>query len=269
MPIRRLLLVAVAALLLACDAAGAASSGTRGLTLRASFPSGARLGGESPLRLGLTIDPHVLSSPVRELRLRFPASLGLATSGLGASICRRAPSDFEKVMVRGRGLAGCSPNAVMGRGNARAEIRLGSSVRSEAVVIPELARIAMLAGPIEQERFGLVFLANGIRPFGVTLVFGGHIEPAPAPWGGTLVLGFRPVPNAFEAEVALLAIAFEIGAPEIRYRERRAGRTVTYRPEGIVLPPTCPRGGGFPFSADLAFHDGSRARARTLIRCPR
>ena len=268
----RIATAAAAALAVAALAAPAAGAAGRAaaeppVELTASLPAGARLGAESPVRLGLRIDPRRLPTPVRELRLRFPASLGIATSGLGAATCRRTAAEFEAVMIRGYGLAGCSPNAVMGRGTARAEVRFGPSSTEGPITIPELASVSMLAAPFDDGRFGLLFLANGTRPFGVTLAYKGRIEPAPAPWGGALTLLIAPVPNEFDAEIALTAIAFEIGAPQIRYRERRNGRTSWYRPEGVVLPSRCPRG-AFPFHAQLTFADGTTRDVRTTMRCP-
>lgn len=268
----RTLLAAAAALLLAAPVADAAPSrraaGDGAVALRASFAPGARLGTESPIRLGLRVDTRRAPAAVREVRLRFPASLGLATSGLGAASCRRTDAELTAVLIDGFGLAGCSPNAVMGRGSARAEVRFGPGPASGPEKIPELAAVTMLAAPFVGDRFGLLFIANGLRPFGATMVFAGTIEPARPPFGGTLLMRAPAVPNQFEADVALTAIEFEIGAPDIRYTERRGGRTVSYRPEGVVLPPRCPHA-GFPFEAELTLADGRRVRAATAIRCPR
>jgi len=237
------------------------------VTLSASFPAGARLGAETPIRLRLAVDAKRLRSPVREVRLSFPASLGIATSGLGAATCRRTRAELEAVLIDGVGLAGCSPNAVMGHGSARAEVRLGAVPGAGPLVVPELARVSMLAAPFENDQFGLLFIANGVRPFGATLVFAGTIEPAAAPFGGTLLMRAPPVPTQFAAEIALTAIAFEIGAPGIRYR--RPGKSERwYRPDGIVLPGRCPKV-GFPFHARLTFEDGTQAETRTAAPCPR
>lgn len=268
----RTLLAALAALLLASPVAAAAAArsaaGDGAVTLRASFAPGARLGAESPIRLGLSVDTRKAPAAVREVRLSFPASLGLATSGLGASTCRRTAAELAAVLIDGLGLAGCSPNAVMGRGTARAEVRFFPGPASGPELIPERASVTMLAAPFVEDRFGLLFIANGLRPFGATMVFAGTIEPASPPFGGTLLMRAPAVPNQFEADVALTAIAFEIGSPDLRYTERRGGRTVSYRPEGVVLPPRCPRA-RFPFEAELTLADGRRVRAATTIRCPR
>lgn len=284
----RTLIAALAALLLAAPVAADAATGraatdgaaattaaakrrTTGdgaVSLRASFPSGARLGAETPIRLALRVDTRRARAAVRELRLRFPASLGLATSGLGAETCQRTTAELAAVLIDGHGLAGCSPNAVMGRGTARAEVRFPPGPAAGPTMIPEYASVTMLAAPFANEQFGLLFLANGLRPFGATLVFAGTIEPAKAPFGGTLLMRAPAVPNQFGVDVALTAIAFEIGSPDLRYSERRGGRTVSYKPEGVVLPPRCPRG-GFPFEADLTLADGSRVHAATAVPCPR
>jgi hypothetical protein len=246
-----------------------ASARANDVQLTAAFAPGARLGTETPLRLGLSIDPRRVESPVREVRLTFPASLGILTSGLGTATCRRPASDFAKVIIDAvNELAGCSRNAVMGRGTARAEIRLGGHDRASSQVIPEEANVTMLAAPFTSNRPGLLFLANGLRPFGVTLGYSGRIDPAPAPFGGTLTMTVAPVPNLYDATVALTSISFVIGAPSIRYRTGHGPRATLYRPVGITLPDRCPRA-GFPFRATLALADGSQVRARAAVACPR
>ncbi|MBB4662794.1 hypothetical protein [Conexibacter arvalis] len=269
MTLRGTVLAALAAMIAAgVGAAAAGAASDPGVRLTAAFPRDARLGAETPVAVGLKIAPRHLPAPVEELRLRFPDTLGIATSGLGAATCSRPAADFEKVMIAAVRLAGCSPNAVMGRGTARAEVRLGGHDRASSLVIPELANVTMLAAPFRADRFGLLFLANGQRPFGVTLAFAGEIGPAPRPFGGSLVMRVPPVPNQFDAVVALTQIAFEIGARDIRYRRGSGARASWYRPEGIVLPRRCPRA-GFRFELELRLADGRRPRASAVAPCPR
>jgi hypothetical protein len=231
--------------------------------LNARFEPGARLGRTSALSLSLRVAPRpIVTAPLARLRLEFPASLGVATSGLGIVPCVRPPSDFEAVLIDGLGLAGCSPNAVMGVGTARADIRIGT------LTVPEEAGIAMLSGPTVGNRTGLVFYVTGWRPFGALIALQGRIDDAPAPFGGAIALEVPSIPNDFDADFALRRISFEIGGAELRYRERRGGRTVSYRPEGIGLPERCPAG-GFRFRARLTFADGMRTTATETIRCPR
>lgn len=259
------LVVAIAAISIAATPAPGVATRPP-VALIAGFPADARRGAETPVRLRLAVDARQLRSAIREVRLSFPASLGLATSGLGAATCRRTRAELEAVLIDGVGLAGCSPNAVMGRGTARAEVRL-TAPGAGPMVIPELARVSMLAAPFVKGQFGLLFVANGVRPFGATLVFAGMIEPAAGPFGGTLLMRVPPVPTNFDAEIALTEIAFEIGAPTIHYRHPGA-RARWYRPDGIVLPRRCPTA-GLPFHARLTFEDGTHAETRTSARCPR
>lgn len=259
---RRRAITALSLVLALCAGVPAAASAARSpAQLAVGFDADARLGSPTALRLGLAVDPRHAPSAVTEIRLRFPASLGLATSGLGLAECRRSALEFEEVLIEGRGLAGCPGNAVMGYGSARAEVRIGT------LAIPEYARITLLSGPVVDGLTGLVALVDGRRPFGGKLAYAGRLLPARAPFGGELSLAIPPVPNKLDAIVALLSLEFAIGSREIVYRERVRGRTVAYRPDGIMLPQRCPRG-GFRFQLRLAFADGSDASAGAVARCP-
>lgn len=255
--------VSSALLLTALAAAPVATAAAPPASLSARFEAGAKLGRASALNLTLRVASRpIVKAPLARLRLEFPASLGVATSGLGLVPCVRSASDFESVLIDGLGLAGCSPNAVMGVGTARADIRVGT------LTVPEEAGIAMLSGPTVGSQTGLVFYVTGWRPFGALIALQGRLEDARAPFGGAISLDVPSIPNDYDADFALRRISFEIGGSQLRYRERRGGRTVTYRPEGIGLPDRCPAG-GFRFRARLAFADGMRTTASTTIPCPR
>jgi hypothetical protein len=68
--------------------------------------------------------------------------------------------------------------------------------------------------------------------------------------------------------VAVVDLSATLGPRGLLYSERVGGRTVMYRPGGILLPPTCPHG-GFRFTATFGFEDGSHAAAKAAVRCPR
>jgi hypothetical protein len=230
----------------------------------AGFDRGAQLGASSAMHAELAIDPRRLPSPVTEVRVLYPKGLGLIASGLALASCARPPSDFEEVLVNVRGLGGCSPNAVLGFGTARAEVRLG-----DGQVIPETGTLTVLAGPIEQGAVGLVAIVRGEHPFGATLIYGGELAAASRRFGGALVFRVPPIPSIADlATVALVNLRLSIGTSAITYYRRPARRTGAYHPDGITLPSRCPRG-GFRFRAQLAFQDGSRAAAGVAVRCPR
>lgn len=232
-------------------------------TLTASFDPAARLGSSTAIHLGLAIDPRRAPSPVAELRLLYPASLGVTTSGLGLAVCRRVATDFQTVLIHGRGLAGCPRNAVMGYGTARAEVRFVG-----AATYPEIGRITVLSGPVTDGQLGLVAYVDGHHPFGAKLAYAGRVLSAPAPFGGALAIRLPAIPEIHGiATVALVELQLAIGSDDITYHERVNGKTIAYTPEGILLPDRCPRG-GFRFSARLAFQDGSAARADAIAPCP-
>jgi hypothetical protein len=68
-------------------------------------------------------------------------------------------------------------------------------------------------------------------------------------------------------DVAVTDVHVTLGG-RLTYYERVHGRRVPYRPQGILLPKRCPRG-GFRFSATFTFLDGTQAQAQTTVRCPR
>jgi hypothetical protein len=231
--------------------------------LTAGFDRDAVLGAPSALRIGLRVDPRREPSPVSEVRLLYPRRLGVVSSGLGLAACTQPESDFVEVIVEGVGLDGCPRNSVMGYGTLVAEVRL-----SDGQVIPEYGTLALLSGPLADGVLGLVVQIDGERPFGGRLLLGGHVAPAPAPYGGAIAVQVPAIPSLVGvADIALIDLRLTVGDPRIRYAERVRGRLVRYRPEGIVLPSRCPRE-GFRFRARLRFEDGGRAAARTTVPCP-
>jgi len=232
--------------------------------LSARFDRDAVLGGATALDVDLRLDPVRLpSAQLVGVRFEYPASLGLISSGLGLAVCRRPASDFAQVLLSATGLAGCPVNSVMGYGMARAIIRLNSGQ-----AIPEYATVTLLSGPIEHGHLDLVVFVDGQRPFGAKLAFAGQVLGAPPPFGGALSVTMPQIPRIQQlATVSLVELRVVIGSHAIRYRERRRGRVVTYRPSGIELPAACPRR-GFPFRAQVTFADGTRRDARSTTACP-
>jgi hypothetical protein len=243
----------------------AAARGAEPIQLTAGFDADAVLGAATALHLALHVDPRA-PSPVSELRLLYPASLGVVSGGLGLESCRRPESDFVEVIVDGPlGRAGCPANAVMGYGTVRADVRISSTGQ----VIPEYATLVVLTGPIERGNLGLVIFIDGQRPFGGKFVLAGDVGAAPAPFGGALALRLPVVPGLADvATVALIDFRVVIGARQIVYYERtRDERRIAYHPEGVVLPGHCPKR-GFRFRARVVFQDGGHAMTSATAPCP-
>jgi len=264
---RRAVRVALSALCASGALAVAATApvGAAGpVRITAAFDRDAALGGATALDVVLRLDPRRLTTaPLTEVRFAYSRSLGIVSSGLGLAACTRPAADFAKVLITAPGLGGCPPNAVMGKGTARALVRL-----TNGQVIHEYATVTLLSGALEQGRLGLVVYVDGQRPFGAKLAFAGDVRGARPPYGGQIVMRMPVIPGLEElATVSLVEMRISIGSPAIRYYERRGGRLVAYRPEGIVLPARCPTG-GFRFRAEVGFADGSRRSATSATPCP-
>lgn len=263
--------VAALALLLALCwtgwAAGTASARASGpVRVTATFDRGARLGSSTAVDLTLRLDPRRLTTaPLTEVRLAYPQELGLVSSGLGLATCSRPASDFAKVLVSGPLFGGCPANSIMGYGEARAVVRLTQNGQ----VIPEYATLALLSGPIEAGGLGLVVYVEGRRPFGAELAFAGDVVDAAPPYGGVMTVRMPIIPGIADlATVSLVELRMVIGSHAIRYVRRRGHQLVAYRPDGVELPATCPRG-GFRFHAEVRFADGGRRSASSATPCPR
>jgi hypothetical protein len=88
------------------------------------------------------------------------------------------------------------------------------------------------------------------------------------PFGGVVSIAVPLIASLPEApDVSIVRLRATLGPDGVTYYEHVPGETLDYQPPGILLPPTCPRG-GFPFAAQFNFVDGSHASARTVDPCP-
>jgi hypothetical protein len=254
----------------AANATAAASAGpaatAKPVRLTAALAPGARLGGASPLRIGLHVDPRAKQSPVDGIQLRYPGSLGITTSGLGIAACRHTQAQFDNVVVdHGIGLVGCSPNAVIATGTATGAVH---NLDTGEKLTAEVGTITVLTGPLTRDRLDLVAQVTGWHPVGAKLVYAGRLTPSAPPYGGAMSITVPQIPPTYGATVTLLDLNLTLGSSDIVYKRRAGGRTVSYRPGGIALPARCPRG-GFRFAASFHFADGSTSSDSATARCPR
>ncbi len=226
------------------------------------------------VRLSATLNPEILGhetmlgfdfhirathgrvpSPVRGIALRYPNDLGIATSGLGLATCRQ--SSLEAL-----GLRACPPNSIMGSGAASVEIPVGPEI------VRETTKLTIVRAPVSAGRFALIFYADGSSPVQAQLALPAFLLTSGGPFGGNLDIHLPLVPSLPEsADVALIQLRARIGPEHLTYYERVHGRTIAFRPHGIRLPKSCPRG-GFPFAATFAFSDGTHRTARASTPCP-
>ena len=194
--------------------------------------------------------------PLTQIELRYPDNLGLGLSGLGLATCTSA-------ILEASGPSGCPPNSVMGYGQALTGIVLGTTP------ITESAPITILRSPDVEGHLAVLFSSEGTAPVDTRIVFPGLLLPAPAPFGGLVSVGIPLVPTLPGAPyISVIWLHATLGPRKVTYDEEVNGKTLAYKPKGILLPRSCPHA-GFPFAAQFSFFDGSIASARGAVPCPR
>jgi hypothetical protein len=224
--------------------------------LTASFQP-ERLGRRTTLSFGfhITAPGGLIPPALTEIDLSYPDKLGIALSGLGLATCTAAALEAS-------GLPGCQADSIMGFGDATAEISLGADVVAETVPI------TILRAPDEENHIALLLDAVGTTPLNTTAVFTGALLPAPLPYGGTVSIDAPLIPSLPGApNVAIVALHATLGPAGVTYYEHIPGETLGYQPPGLLLPPTCPRG-GFPFAVRFSFVGGAQASATAVDPCP-
>jgi hypothetical protein len=193
--------------------------------------------------------------PLTALDLRYPSDLGIALSGLGLDTC--SPETLQTA-----GPQACPADSLMGSGSAFAEIPFGPQL------VQESTAVTIVRAPSENGHLALLIHAAGASPVIANIVFPALLLPSTAPFGERLRADVPLIPSLPGApDVAMVSMHATLGPKGIVYNERVGRTTVSYRPNGILLPDRCPHG-GFPFAATFAFLDGTHAIARTNVPCP-
>lgn len=239
-----------------CLPGAAAASNTA--TLRASF-SPNRLSTSTTIgfgfELGTTEGPEVPPPPLVKAIIRMPSGMNYTTTTLGLAICT------EKALLE-KGASGCPPNSRLGSGEAFVEVPFGSERGRE---LPE---IQAFMGPPSNGNMVVLFYANGQEPVFAQLVFTGELLPASGAFGANLDTKIPLIPSVPNGPpVSIVRVSTTIGPGKLVYTKYVHGKLVHFHPLGISVPARCPKG-GFPFSADFQFLDGSTAHASTVVPCP-
>jgi len=249
-------LIGLGAALLACALAPASAIASPTVTLHTSFTPN-RLGASTTIGFGFDIaGPNgAVPPPLRTVSLKLPPGINYLTTTLGLAICQPAA-------LLERGLAGCSPNSRLGFGSAYVEVPFGETSGHE---IPD---IQALMGPPRNGNIVVLFYADGREPVYAQLVFEGELIAGSQTLGGSLNAAVPLVPSvAAGPPVSIVKVRTTIGPAHLTYYEHVRGRTISFHPTGVSLPPRCPRG-GFLFSAAFSFEDGSSAVASSTVPCP-
>ena len=225
-------------------------------TLHASF-SPDRLGASTTIAFGFQIASAdgLAPPPMTSLDLQMPAGINFTTTTLGLAICQPAALEAQ-------GLAGCSPNSRLGFGSAYVEVPFGVGSGHE---LPE---IQALMGPPHDGNLVVLFYANGQTPVDAQLVFKGEVLPDSGLFGSQLSTAVPPIASVPGGpDVSIVSVQSTIGPSRLTYYRHSHGRRIAFHPRGVSVPERCPRG-GFPFSAQFGFQDGSSTSTSTTVPCP-
>jgi hypothetical protein len=240
-----------------CWSAVMAGAATERATLSASF-SPDQFGASTTIGFGFHIETSegVAPPPMTGVALRMPAGMNFTTTTLGLAICHA-----EALLAHGA--SGCPVNSRIGSGTALVEVPFGTGSGEE---VPELQA---LMGPPHNGNLVVLFYANGRAPVYAQLVFAGEVLPQFGTFGSELATTVPPIPSVPNGpDVSILSVTATIGPGKILYVKRVHGKTVHFHPRGVSVPERCPKG-GFPFSAEFTFQDGSHTSASTTVPCPR
>jgi hypothetical protein len=233
------------------------SAATEQATLTASF-SPDRRGAPTTIGFGfrLSTATGLAPPPMTSVDLHMPAGMNYTATTLGLATC-------QAKTLEEKGLAGCPANSRLGYGSAFVEVPFGTGSGHE---LPEIQAVM---GPAKNGNMVVLFYANGQTPVYAQLVFEGVVLPDSGPFGSQLATTVPPIPSVPNGpDVSIVSVSATIGPKHLTYYKYVHGKRVPFHPIGIAIPERCPRG-GFVFSADFGFQDGSTANASTRVPCPR
>ena len=172
-------------------------------TLTASFHP-ERLGGATSVSFAFAIKSPdgAVPSPLDGVEIRYPAGLGLATSGLGVATC-------EPTRLEASGPAACPADSRMGAGGAELRFQVGPQALQES------ASLALIAGPSPDGYLRLLIAATGTQPVAARVVMSTLLDE------GALQITVPAVPSLPEGpDVAIVAVHATLGGSLIYYERR-------------------------------------------------
>ena len=183
-------------------------------------------------------------TPVRRSVVRFPAGLSLDIPSLRSCSAAR---------LLARGASGCPARSRLGGGRALVEVRAGSVIITEEVVL------WAFLGPLRNLEPTVEVLGQGYTPLDERMVLTGTVLPDSAPYGEELVMPIPPLPTLrYEPDASVVSLSLTVGA---------SGRRLTQNANAVLVPARCPAG-GFPFAAEFTYADGSTGGALATAPCP-
>lgn len=253
----RLVLVCLLALACAIGWTSAAGAAEENASLHAGFAPD-RAGASTTIKFGFEVStPNGLAPPpLTGLDLHMPAGMSYINTTLGLALCSR--HTLEK-----KGTSGCPTNSELGAGSAYVEVPFGSGAGRE------LPAITAWMGPPTRGNMVVLFYVNGKTPVYGQFIFGGEVLPETGIFGSQLAAEVPLVTSVPGGpDVSIVRANATIGPQGLTYYHKAHGKRRRFKPRGIAVPLHCPAG-GFPFSAQFSFQDGSTAEASTTVPCPK
>jgi len=247
---------AITAALFICCCLPATAGASQSVKLQTSFTPD-KLGASTTIGFSFQIASMDggLPSPLTGLSLHLPAGINYVTTTLGLAICQPAN-------LVAQGLSGCPPNSRLGFGSAFVEVPFGEGSGHE---IPD---IQALMGPPHNGNIVVLFYANGQEPVYAQIVFQGELVSGSSNLGGDLNAAIPLIPSVTNGPpVSIISVKSTIGPNHLTYYKYVHGKKVAFKPRGVSVPKHCPRG-GFQFSANFTFSDGSSTVAKSTVPCP-
>lgn len=218
-----------------------------------------KLGQGTTVSIGFDIphSPGEIPSPLSEFDILLPPEMGLGSSTLGVETC--SPQTLEGV-----GPSGCPVDAMMGFGSAVAEASLGVQV------VNEVAPLSAYMAPASGGHTTLLYYFGGKVPVIAPLLFPSQFLATGSSPRSEFKLGVPAIPGLpGTPNAAIVGLKVALGPKDIpAYTKDVGGKVVHYKPAGMAVPDSCPKG-GFPFGAHFVFEDGSHVDLTRTVPCPR
>jgi len=243
--------------LLACCALPQGALGAEAVSLHTSF-SPDRLGASTTISFGFQISntDGGLPSPLTAMSLHLSAGLNYLTTTLGLAICQPAA-------LLDRGPSACPRNSRLGSGSAYVVVPFGPNAGNES------PQIQSFMGPPQNGNLIILFYVNGLFPVFAQLVFDGELVPGQGFFNESLNLAVPLVPSVPGGpDVSIVSVRASLGPQGLLYSRRAHHKTIYFHPQGIAVPTTCHHG-GFVFSGEFQFLDGTSTTATSAVPCPR
>jgi hypothetical protein len=189
---------------------------------------------------------------VRKIVLLVPAGFS------GRSLEWPSTRGCSRTQLMRRGASGCPARSQIGSGTALVAWREGSKT------VTEHARLWEFLGPVSSGEYKLEILGEGTSPIHRREVTTVSLAARSGVYSAELESAVPPIPTRRgQPDASIVSFSITTG----NAKPPRFSGGGLYGGMGLFVPSPCPAG-GFPWSAELTFADGSVQHATTATPCP-